>query len=412
MKKHLGWIIALTLFSAPAFADVSNRQIFPLGEKESYMGNAGTGHAWDTGAVYYNPAGLTEIPQDKVSVTGSLYLSFSTSTDAVAVLDSKKIPYDAGGFNTIPGTFVAALKHDEWTVAFSALVPESLQTENRSSFKTTNTTGDIVQFYRVGDLWLGLSGARKLNDQWSVGFTVFGINHSESQLNTVDVKFPTSPNSVVTSESRAMFSSFGLSAVLGVAYKPSDTVTFGLRVQTPLVNFNAKADTLVTTHTVNNGSLTNSGEDRMGNSANYQLPLDLTFGSFFQPSPWLGIYWDSSLQMPTQYNTIPGSTLGTDVTSKLSYRTNLGLELGWIESTPIRLGFLYDPSTAASSTHPDHIDYVGLSGGFLMRSKHLETGLGGFYLWGSGTNSIDSSTILGDVKVHGAGVLLTTAYLF
>ena len=168
----------------------SNPQIMPFGESEAFLGNAGVGRATDTGAVFYNPSGLAEIESGRVTVNGSIYMGFKTKTDSLIRLDETDIPYEASGFNTIPGFYVAALRLGDWTGALSVLVPSSIQVENRVPFETPNTRGNLLQTTRQSDLWLGLSVARKLGDRWAVGMSIFGIYHEEALSLGVDIRFP------------------------------------------------------------------------------------------------------------------------------------------------------------------------------------------------------------------------------
>ena len=43
--------------------NVNNLNLLPLGDKESLMGNTGTGGVHSTGAVFYNPAALTQLEE-------------------------------------------------------------------------------------------------------------------------------------------------------------------------------------------------------------------------------------------------------------------------------------------------------------------------------------------------------------
>jgi hypothetical protein len=141
-------LLAFLAGGTSASADIYNRQIIPLGEREAFMGNAGTGDSADTGAVYYNPAGLAALGANRASVTGAVYLSFKTHTDATATFDNTHIPYDASGFITIPASYTAAIRRENYALAFSVLVPESLEVENKADIKTPNTTGNILQSYQ------------------------------------------------------------------------------------------------------------------------------------------------------------------------------------------------------------------------------------------------------------------------
>jgi hypothetical protein len=411
------WLVIASLAGSMllrhAQADIANRALIPLGERESFLANAGTGDADDTGAVYYNPAGLTGIRADKVSVLGSVYLSYTTKTDSVAVLDNTNIPYNAGGFNSIPVTFVFSKKLGDWDVAFSMLIPDSIQTENRASFTTPNTTGTILQSYRDNDIWLGLSAAHVIDSKWSVGVTLFGIQHSETNVAAVVIDVANQTNTFSTSDARSDLQTLGFSLDMGVAYRPIPQIGLGLRLQSPMIQVSGSANT----YSANRSSVAaGTTEDNANVTGNYQLPLDMTIGAAFNVGQYLEFLTDLSLQVATTYDSIPNSTLNTHYDTGPTPRVNLGIEIKPDPSYPIRTGFFYNPSAVhnlnAQSTEAKE-DYLGVTLGMAVITKHVETGVGVFYLWANGQNVPANATDqLANSSSSGFGGLLTTAYVF
>lgn len=408
----------LLAVAAPAHADITNRQILPLGERESFLANSGTGDAGDTGAVYYNPAGLTALKSDKISVLGSVYLSYSTSTEALAHLDGTDVPYSASGFNSIPVTFVAAKKIAAWTLAFSALIPDSLQAENRSPVKTPSTTGTILQSYRLSDVWLGISAARPLDEEspWSFGATLFVVQHSQNNTAGILVDVPSGTNAFSLGISRVQLNTVGLTPNLGVHYRASKEINLGLRLQLPLIQIAGKADTYNALRS-SAASVTPTTEDKADTQAYYQLPLDATLGAAFTPTPSVEFLTDLSFQVGTTYDSIPGSSLNNHYETGFTPRLNLGIEAKPDPTFPIRAGFFYNPSAlhylsdgGASSRE----NYYGLTTGFAVITQHVESGIGFFYIWAQGEvipagGPIDARAKLSTSAVGG---LLTTAYVF
>ena len=405
--------------SSPSFADVYNRQILPLGETEAFMGNTGTGGSVDTGAIYYNPAALAGITHSRMAVTGSTYLSYGVKADSIARIDTpaQNIPYQANGFNTIPASYVLTYALDQSVIAFSVLVPDSLQLENRSNFTTTNTKGVIVQSYKYSDLWVGGSYAKRIDEKWSVGGTLFGIQHSESSLANTEVDLPTTANSLVGSINRSDLSTFGFSLNLGVLYELSHEINLGLRMQTPLLNISNHADTLVNTRTVNAGVVTAVNEDLPNGSARYQLPLDTTIGARFRPTDSWSIYSDISFQVGTQYTQLPGSSIDSEITTDPSFRYAVGTEFKLSEKFPARFGLFYNPSALHqfqnNGKSQTRIDYFGLTGGVSYVIEHIETSVGMFYISGNGQSTTDG--VPGNEAKYaatGVGALISTSYSF
>ena len=418
-------LLALALRAPTAKADTnSNRQILPLGETEQFLGNAGTGRATDSGAVYYNPSGLAEITAPdtgypftgKVSVSGAVYLKFDTSTSGLVNFDGQNVPFKASGFNTIPATYTATHKFGEWVTAVSVLVPSSQDELNHSLFTTENTHDDLVFHTSLSELWFGLSIAHTLGERFRFGLSLFAIQHSEQQILGFDVQFPDNPTtSVVTSIAQSSLSVIGASATLGLSYIASKFLRFGLRAQTPFVEISGSADTYQTTHVVANGQVDTTGENLRGTPANYRMPFDFTLGAAVTPVDWLALLGDVSLQLGSSYTSIPGSTFSDDVVLKPTPRVSLGVEVKPAPTVPVRAGMYYNPSANGGKVgDPGYQaeDYYGVTGGVGFNSGPVQTGLGGFYIWSSGEltpgNSTGGSASLAS---HGYGVLLTTSYL-
>ncbi len=407
--------LACILESPVAFADLGNRQVIPLGEREAFMANTGTGDAADAGAVYYNPASLTQINSDRMSILGSVYLSFSTSSDSVAQIDNTAVPYSARGFNTVPVTFVITRKLSDWALAFSVLIPESLQVENRTTFQTPNTTGTLLQSYRLADTWVGISAAHELDSQWSVGASLFGILHS--QTNTAASVVDLTSGTFVTVNARSQMSTFGLSLDAGVLFKASSWVSLGLRVQSPILQASGSADAYRALRTNSGNPVT---EDLSGTKAYYQLPLDSTLGAAFTFSPKFELLTDLSWEAGTTYDSIPASVQNTHYSAALTPRFNIGAEYKPAPAYPIRAGFFYNPSAISyeASVNPDvapvQENYFGVTAGLGVVYPHVETGLGVFYIWSHGQEFPSGAApgVTANVASNGFGAMLTTAYVF
>src|SRR5689334_8713078 len=94
MKKSFFWVWILgLLFSSSAHADVYNRALGPLGEKEASMGNAGTAGDDSTGAFYYNPAGLVHVDGARMALTMTTFAYQQISADTLARIDNTNLPF-------------------------------------------------------------------------------------------------------------------------------------------------------------------------------------------------------------------------------------------------------------------------------------------------------------------------------
>jgi hypothetical protein len=399
-----------------ARADSSNPNLFPLGENESFLGNTGVGRAVDTGAVYYNPAGLAELPSGRIAVSGALYLSFSTHADAFVNLDNTNVPFDASGFVTIPSLYVATRRLGDWVGALSVLVPESLQLDNRLPFTTPSRRGNIVYSQSLSELWIGLSAARKLDERWSLGLTVFGIQRQQTQTLGLDLQSTATATEFTSSISQLSLNTFGLSATLGLSYLAADWLRFGLRAQTALVQLFGSGTSYQVTHNPS-GTPPTSVEDVHGD-ANYAMPFDFSVGTAVLPFESLTLLADVSLQLEApSYSTFPASGIFNEtIVLKTTPRFNVGVEVRPSPAFPVRLGGFYNPSARGGTPGDANYskdDYYGLSGGIGFNDAHVRTTLGGFYTQSSGSMTpVGALGTTASVSNRGGGVLLTTAYVF
>ena len=171
------------------------------------------------------------------------------------------------------------------------------------------------------------------------------------------------------------------------------------------------------TRVVDGGVITSTDEDHPNGSAKYQLPLDTTLGARFHPLDQWDIYTDISFQLGTTYSKIPNSTLNSEVKTDPTFRYNLGTEFKPAEHFPIRLGFFYNPSAlhdfSNNGQSQNKSDFMGYTAGFSYHTEHVESGLGFFYISGSGkstTNGAPGND--SNYAASGTGAVLTSAYYF
>jgi hypothetical protein len=402
-------LAACLVVSSTARADNSNPNLIPFGETESFLGNAGVGRANDTGAVYYNPSGLAELESGRISVSGAVYMSFSVQYQAALNIDNTNIPLSVSGFDTIPSTYVAVRKLGDWVGAFSVLVPTSMILSDHVSFTTPNTTTNVVYTTQTSDLWVGLSLARKLDEHWSLGLTVFGMQHSETDVIGVDIA---NGAAFGTNLERTSLDALGLSAVVGVTYIPTSWVRFGARAQTPFFQVHGSGDTYEVTHPLTGASST----ENIQGTGNYGKPFDFSLGTAVSPAPWFTLLADVSLQLGLSYTEFPLSTDFGDVTTlKTVPRVNVGVELTPDPSYPIRVGFLYDPNANGGNPGDSGYtgeDFFGVTAGVGFASPHVRTCVGGFYLWSNGEATVSGTSNVAPYNSRAYGALLTTAYSF
>jgi long-subunit fatty acid transport protein len=231
------------------------------------------------------------------------------------------------------------------------------------------------------------------------------------------VDFPTATNTMLSQIQRYSLSSFGFSAVGGVSYRPTDWVGFGLRVQSPFIQVSGTGDSFQANYQVQTGTLTTADEDKKDVDANYRLPLDMTLGTAFHLGRKVDLLVDTSFQVGTSYESIPGAIASSKYDTDPTFRFNVGADLKFIPSLPLSLGFFYNPSAqrdfVEGESNTPRFDIMGFTVGVTYLTEHIETGAGFFCFFGKGqTNPTDSATDLEDVSSRAMGALITTAYVF
>src|SRR5262245_28797576 len=134
--RSLGPLVALVAVGAaqPARADLTNRNLFPIGEAETLRANAGIAGS-SPGSVFHNPAGLAWLTSPQLAVSGTTLVYFQSKTDRLLELD-EPVPYEASGFAPIPASLVSTYRVGDYSLATAILVPDLFQLDNRLSRDT------------------------------------------------------------------------------------------------------------------------------------------------------------------------------------------------------------------------------------------------------------------------------------
>lgn len=414
MRLHTFFYLVL-LFVTHLKADISNRGAFPFGEIEGFIGNAGVGGAGSTGAVYYNPAALVELNHPKIAVSGSTYFHFRTDNDNIIRVDNTDLDYSASGFNTVPSSVVSTFKNDSFSWAYFVLVPESNQIENQVSWATPNTSTSIIQMNNASELWLGAAAGFPITSNLAIGGSLYAIRHTSLEHSSIIIDTLTATNTTSTTISHTSESVYGLSATLGILYKPVNWLSAGLRIQSPLLHLSGTGTGFSGTRTVNNGTLTNTNLQDNNLSARYTLPLDMTLGFRAVMQRGWDLHFDTSLQTGLEYSRYPGSQFNVVETVKTTPRFSLGSRMGLSNYAVLSAGVFYNPSatpeTATVSNPLGHIDYWGITGGIDFAYDRVKTGIGGFFAFSRAeTQQIGNPAGLAKSDVRFIGAMVNIGY--
>ncbi len=368
MKKilKLTFVFVLAVFvSGSLFSNGLN--LNGIGTKANSMGGAFIGLADDYSAVYWNPAGLTQMKDQSFTVYGSFLVPKGTYKFPEAGIDTetKSAVYPSGAI----GYFKPL--SDKLIIGFLGYVPAGSGAEWDGTALAALTGGHTYTWKSmIGMLTFSPVIAYKINDVVSIGATV-NINYGILKLD--------SPGLGQYSEN---LTGTGYGATLGLMIKPSEKISLGLTYKTP---------TKVTAE--GEATMTGAGLLKLTVNATAQReitwpmwfgagialkPMDkLTITADIQYTNWkeldkIGITYDNNV-----WNILfaGGATFDLNWEDRIQYR--FGMEYMLSDALALRAGFYHDPTPAPVDTLKillPQVDYNSITFGigYNMGSLNLE----------------------------------------
>jgi long-chain fatty acid transport protein len=350
MKRFLknilvfGTIIAL---SSPLFSNGIN--LNGIGTKAVSMGGAFIGLADDFSAVFWNPAGLTQMKSSNLSLSGAAI--FPTGTYQTDVFNAYGLPsIDAQTESKVfpnPSLGYFKVLSEKLVVGFALYAPSGIgATWNGDDL--TNFSPDFATSYN----WESMMGAfvaspviaYKVSDSFSIGAT---INLIYGMLN-MDRATP-------MGQYTEKIDGFSFGATFGAMIKPADWISIGLTVRTPS-KLNFKGDAEMPGAALIGAPTTTEAEREMdwplwGGIGIALKPTDkLTITADAQYTNWekMGeieiIYSDPTWQAVLAN----GSKMVLNWEDKVQIR--FGLEYMVSETLALRAGYYTDPAPAPNTT--------------------------------------------------------------
>jgi long-subunit fatty acid transport protein len=409
---------ALLLAGLPnaAMAQLSyNTNIMPLGDAEALLGNTGTGGLSSTGAVFYNPAALIMLEGSSFSLTGSAYMQYTFEAKPVSVIDGNELDYEGIGFQSVPTSLVMVRSLGAWKVAFSLLVPTQFKYEGQENWSLT--VGGIpyrlklLQNYREVIFMGGLSAARKINDRWSWGVSVYGQYFY--YLSSSDVRFSNSnePARISISSERDQRAPVSLYVLAGL-HRQGEKLGLGLRIAAPSFRISG-AGAYYNYIYVALSDLSPpvvSETDLTGLKADFETPLDLRLGVTYTASDKLRLALDASYGAGVEYESLSGQGYSLSEELESTYRLSTGGEYSLAKGRALLGGLSWTPTTSTVESVTNTIDFVSYTAGVKVTMGRSETTLGYFGALGTGALPYaDGNGSLGQQTYQFNGAFLATA---
>lgn len=358
-------------------------------QSASGMGNAFAGaaaSAEDASTIWFNPAGLTQLPGHSVVVAGhaikpSIKFSNTASTAPAVISNAGGNGGDAGDLAVVPNLYMSMSLSDQWKIGLGLNVPFGLMTEYDDSFvgrfqglKSEITTINInpTVAYKVSDrVSLGVGVSYQKAEAELTNRRVLGVN-------TEGVSRLVGDDTQVGFNLGALFT-LGEDMRLGVSYRSS-------------MNHELEGDARLTQL---NGAVVSAGTFPI--SAGVELPAIASLSIVQRYSAeWdlLGdVTWTqwSSIQSIDIVNTNSGATVDAlNLRLEDAWRLSLGINYRPNDQWVIKGGFAWDQSPVQDEHRtvrlPDTDRYWVTVGAKLKLSPTAAIDFGYAHIFGAGAN--------------------------
>jgi hypothetical protein len=254
MAKGFLLLVFTGLFGS-VFPDSYHNITTLVGEKAAGIGGAYTAISDDPSGMFYNPAGIAFAPDNFVSISANTYGETKKQYQNVFGKGADYVR-TSRGFNP---NFIGTIKEiGGIRTGFSVLSPVSERFDQSDQFPYPQTRANLARFkvdYTEDNqtYLFGLSAAKAINDQLSIGITLFGFNETtriiSSQL--VEGKTGTFSNTNVQDRRKTV----GLTPVLGLQYMVLPKVSLGLSMRRSIVTGGSRSVSGFSSNS-NSGSIT------------------------------------------------------------------------------------------------------------------------------------------------------------
>lgn len=399
-----GVTVVAALWGAPDVqADEYHYRNILVGERASGMGGAYTAVSDSPAGLYYNPAGV-------------VYAAGGSITASVSTYDyiSKKYGRGLSGLNDwnrrstnfVPSFFGVLRPVGNGVLGISYAMPDAVTEDQDLEF--SDSANDIRRYVvnfnnQDRTFQIGPSYARRLNDELSVGASVY-FHYREREWISNQLTELTS-GLYQMNNTYFQTNEYGYKPVLGVMWSPLDKWSFGGSVSKVTI-YEGKADSQVTTRSTDNDLtfVKAATEDKR------EHPLNVTLGAAYFHSPAFMISADAAY-----YEKFTDPVYGQ---RESVVNLSIGGEYYLNPAIALRAGIFTDYSNTpdlveGQSNQPEHVDYLGLSFSVTHFTRNSSLSLGCVYRDGDGKAQIvGGSDEIQDVSYTGASLFITSGYSY
>jgi long-chain fatty acid transport protein len=318
-----------------------------IGSKAIAMGGAFIGQADDYSAIFWNPAGLTQMKNTSLSLFGTNLIpsvSYQFSTYGIdAESASKMYPSGAAGF--------FKPLSDKLVLGVLAYVPAGSGAKwNGENLKVLTKNKALEWESMIAVITVSPAIAYKVTDTLSIGATL-NINYGMLKL-----KKPALFTTMLAEQYKEDSTAVGFGGTIGVLFKPSDKLGIGLTLRTPSkIKFKGTAENGLAPILLHAAAESDIEREAtwplwIGGGISFKPTDKLTINADLQYTNWKKIekieatYTDPAWQAAFAN----GATIELRWEDKIQYR--FGLEYKLNEKIALRGGYYYDPVVGPDET--------------------------------------------------------------
>ena len=239
MKKtnfiRLVTIYTILVLLLPTFSFANGLNLNGLGSRAMSMGGAYVGLANDYSAVYWNPAGLTQIQGTSISIFAIDVIPMATYKYSPYGVDAATI--NNNYFSGATGIFFDAGFIPNLKIGLYGAVPSGLgaKWDDVELRAFSGGAGTVYKWMsKIGVFHFGPALAYQVNDKLSVGATVnisYGMMDMDRPVDMLSGMAPGN-DGIVDTQYDESSDGMGFGFTFGVLYKASDKVSMGVTMKT------------------------------------------------------------------------------------------------------------------------------------------------------------------------------------
>lgn len=368
MKKIFLFIISLIIIIFLATTSFSaNIDTYGIGSKATALGGAYTAYADDVFAVYYNPAGLTQLNMKQIALgthvidpklEGKNFLVEKSGSTLAGPVDFE----DESNVLIVPHIGFAMPINEKMAFGIAAYVPFGLHIkwDDTANLYLNPASYNCYEAAYAREV-VTPTIAYKINENLSVGFGIsLGKAESWSYLNAYNLLPLTVKEKVELSDN------FNYSFNFGVMYKPTKELTLGLTYRS-FTNVDFEGDLKLTDIDDSERILLQAqGLTKFKTDVavdDVHLPNQIQFGVRYTPTEKLSIeadivwtqwsmvdYQTLEIKDPIFQAALGGKELKVKRDWKDTNQVKIGLEYKATDILTLRIGYFYDPTPIPQDT--------------------------------------------------------------